>query len=97
MRKMLTLSFVVLLIFCDPAKLHAEGRLHPRDSAGPRKIQRSDCRPGRDPADLDCCGDKLAVCRLQCQDDYAGNGDMLYLRHCERGCGEELRACQEGR
>ncbi|GEM_PF-2341800 len=97
MRKMLTLSFAALLIFCDPVTIHAEGTLHPRDSAGPRKIHVSDCRPGRDPVDLDCCGDKLANCRLQCKDDYAENGDMLYLRYCERECEEELRACKEGR
>lgn len=25
---------------------------------------------------------------------HAGNGDMLYLRNCERGCEGELRECK---
>ena len=96
MRKMLTLSFAALLVCCDPVTLHAEGTLHPRDSAGPRKIRPSDCRPGRDPADLDCCGDKLAVCRLQCTDDYAENGACCICCTASGGAGRSWGRAKMG-
>lgn len=101
MRLLLWTALAFLLVCCDPVPVSAEGRLHPRtsslSSSPSLKNYRSDCRPGRDPSDPNCCADKLAICRIRCQDAYAENGDMLSLRHCERGCEGELRACREGR
>ena len=99
MRKVLyRIFFVVLLLAATASPAGAEGLLHRRpstlSSAPSLKNYRSDCRPGRDPSDPHCCADKLAVCRIQCKDDYAANGDMLYLKHCERGCEGELQRCQ---
>jgi hypothetical protein len=85
------------MVCCDPVPVYAEGRLHPRSAYPSLKNYRSDCRPGRDPADPHCCADRLAICTIMCKDDYAENGDMLYLRHCERECEVELRECREGR
>jgi hypothetical protein len=97
MRKVLhRIFFVVLLLTATASRAGAEGTLHRRDHAPSLKNFRSDCRPGRDPSDPHCCADRLSICRIQCKDDYAENGDMLYLRHCERGCEDELRACQAG-
>lgn len=97
MRLLLWFALALLLVCCDPAPVFAEGVFILRKSSPSLKNYRSDCRPGRDPADPHCCADKLAICRIQCKDDYAENGDMLYLRHCERECEGELRLCQEGR
>jgi len=101
MRLLFWCALGFLLVCCDPVPVRTEGRLNPRPSAvssSPSlKNYRSDCRPGRDPSDPNCCADKLAICRIQCQDDYAENGDMMYLRNCERGCEGELRACKQGR
>ncbi|MBU1229646.1 MAG: hypothetical protein KKA55_02325 [Proteobacteria bacterium] len=97
MRLLLCVFLALLLVCCDPVSVHAEGRLHPRAVAPSLKNYRGDCRPGRDPADPNCCADRLAVCRIICKDDYAENGDMLYLKHCERECEAELRLCREGR
>jgi len=96
MRLLVLIVLVFLLFSCDPRPAVAEGLLHPQASPPALKKYRSDCNPGQDPADLNCCAATLALCRLQCRDDYAANGDMLYLRHCERGCEEEARACQAG-
>jgi len=97
MRLLFWLALGLLLTCCDPVPVAAEGRLHQRDSSPSLKNYRSDCRPGRDPSDPYCCADRLAICRIRCQDDYAENGDMMYLKHCERECEGELRACREGR
>ncbi|MHC1701699.1 MAG: hypothetical protein AB9900_12150 [Humidesulfovibrio sp.] len=99
MRLLFWLALGLLLVCCDPVPVRTEGRLHPRPSAVSPSLKnyRSDCRPGRDPSDPNCCADKLAICRIICQDEYAENGDMLYLRNCERECEGELRACREGR
>lgn len=95
----LLLSFILVVGFaaCDPNPVRADGTLHPRASSPSLKNYRSDCRPGRDPADPNCCADRLAICRIECKDDYAENGDMLYLKHCERECEAELKRCRAGR
>jgi len=94
---LLAIICVIMLAACGPNPALAEGTLHPRTSSPSLQNYRSDCRPGRDPADPNCCSDTLAICRIICKDDYAENGDMLYLKHCERECEAEWKRCREGK
>ena len=94
---MRALLIILAFLLAWPAAAGAEGLLYKREFSPSPKDYRSDCRPGRDPSDPNCCADKLAICRIICQDEYAENGDMMYLRNCERECEAELRACKEGR
>lgn len=97
MRVPLWILPVLALAACDPTPAAADGALHQRSDAPSLKNYRSDCRPGRDPDDPDCCADAFAICRITCKDDYAENGDMLYLKHCLRDCEAQLARCREGR
>jgi len=94
MRRLLCITFGLLMVGCDPLPVKGEGVLHPRTASPSLKNYRNDCRPGRDPDDPGCCANTLAICRITCQDDYAANGDMLYLRHCLRECEAELKLCK---
>lgn len=97
MRLLLWILLLIFLAACDPNPVKAEGLLHPRTSSPSLKHYRSDCRPGQDPSDPNCCASALAMCRSACKDDYAENGDMLYLKHCERECEAEWKRCGDGK
>jgi hypothetical protein len=97
MRLLLWILCLAIVAASVPGPVRAEGVLHPSASAPLPNKYGSGCLPGRDSADPKCCTDRLSLCHASCKDDYAANGDMLYLRHCERACGEEFRMCQEER
>jgi len=89
MRRLLCITFGLLMVGCDPLPVKGEGVLHPAE--GPPALYRAQhaCTPGQIAGDPDCTKARLADCLGSCRYDFKYNGDMLYLRHCERQCEAE--------
>jgi hypothetical protein len=68
------------------ASARGEGLIHPPE--GPRTLYRpqNQCAQGQLPDDPDCRKARLADCLGSCRHDFEYNGDVLYLKHCERQC-----------
>ncbi len=86
---LLRTAFVVLLLAVTPSQVGAEGVL--RQPQGPRTLYRPQhpCVPGQNATDPDCREARRLDCLGTCRHDFTYNGDMMYLRWCERGCGEK--------
>ncbi len=92
MRLLLWILLIIFLTACDPNPVKAEGTLHPPsllpDGSRPLYRPQHPCTPGQNATDPDCAQAKLDDCLGECQHDFKYNGDVMYLRWCERECGE---------
>ncbi len=88
----LLLILLAVLLAASPAAL-AEGVLRQRpmlpDGSIPLHVPQHPCTPGQNATDPDCREARRLDCLGSCRHDFSYNGDMMYLRWCERGCEEK--------
>ncbi|MGE4264309.1 MAG: hypothetical protein AB7E46_07545 [Desulfovibrio sp.] len=96
MRLVLCFFFAVLLACAAPLPGMADEGGKAAPGASSFKRCRSECVPGTDPADPNCCSARLAVCRIDCTDGYAQSADTERLKQCERACVEAFQRCRAG-
>lgn len=84
--------FVFALLLVCPLLAKAEGVLRQPpllpDGSPPLYRPKHPCTPGQNATDPDCAQARRNDCLAACQHDFSYNGDMMYLRWCERECGE---------
>lgn len=101
MRLLLWILLLTLLAACDPNPVKAEGVLHMPpllpDGSPPLYRPHPPCTPGQNATDPDCAQARRSDCLAACQHEFKYNGDMMYLRHCERECEAEWQKCREGK
>lgn len=84
---------LLLLLLTVPASALGEGVLRKPpmlpDGSIPLYMPKHLCTPGQNATDPDCRESRRLDCLGACQHDFSYNGDMMYLRWCERGCEEK--------
>ena len=100
MRLLSLLIFAVLAAAFGPNPALAEGVLHSppllHDGSPPLYRPQHSCTPGQNATDPDCAQAKLDDCLGRCRHDFTFNGDVMYLRWCERECEAEWAKCGAG-
>lgn len=93
MRLLSLLILSVLAAVFGPCSALAEGVLHSplllHDGSPPLYLPQHSCTPGQNATDPDCAQAKLDDCLGGCRHDFKYNGDVMYLRWCERECEEK--------
>lgn len=90
-RLRMALIFLAMLLAL-PTRTSAEGVLRQPpllpDGSPPLYRPQHPCTPGQNATDPDCSQARQADCLAGCRHEFTYNGDMMYLRWCERECGE---------
>ncbi len=84
------LFLALLLALPEPAGAEGVLRQPPLlpDGSPPLYSPRHPCAPGQNATDPDCSQARRNDCLAGCRHEFKYNGDMMYLRWCERECGE---------